>query len=466
MNGPFIPQREMNSRATPRFAIFVFGLLAIFATASYALFSQATILSAEPAVGLISFFLLIVLGESFPLKAPTGNAFIGVSGTICWALVILFDPFWAVSCAFSAMLVAEVLIQHRTLLKSIFNATQVGLSTMLAGFYFVLIKGSLGFDLTLRFFLAFTVVVLVYWAVNTSLVSVGAWALYGAHPYRFWQSNFRWYWIYELTSSPIALAIAFSYERLALVGLILLVLPILLVRLSYSQYLNLKKTYWETVRTLIKIIEMHDPYTAGHSDRVATYARRLCEALGLSSAKTERIELAAYLHDLGKIHLDLTSIVRKAGRLTEEERRMVRLHPVMSADLANQVTFFQGEIEDMILHHHENWDGTGYPHGLKGEAIPLGARIILLADAFDAMTTIRIYRDALDIELVKDEFRRFSGIQFDPELVPVFLEKVVGDGSRIISQPIDEPLEGRRAHSPEVQGKTVPFNSEPRRVMG
>jgi len=190
---------------------------------------------------------------------------------------------------------------------------------------------------------------------------------------------------------------------------------------------------------------MHDPYTAGHSDRVATYARRLCEVLRLSPGATEKIELAAFLHDLGKIHLDLSNIIRKAGKLNEEERRLIKLHSVVSADLANQVSYFKGEIEAMIRHHHENWDGTGYPHGLKGEQVPLGSRIILLADAFDAMTTSRVYRDALDLDKVKNEFRKFAGIQFDPRLVPVFLDQVVGDGTGLIRQPIDEPLEGQRA---------------------
>jgi HD-GYP domain-containing protein (c-di-GMP phosphodiesterase class II) len=101
----------------------------------------------------------------------------------------------------------------------------------------------------------------------------------------------------------------------------------------------------------------------------------------------------------------------------------------------------------MIRHHHENWDGSGYPHGLQGEQIPLGSRIILLADAFDAMTTSRVYRRALDLDKVKGEFARFAGSQFDPSLVPMFLERVVGEGTSIIKQPIDEPLEGQRARN-------------------
>lgn len=340
---------------------------------------------------------------------------------------------------------------------------------------FFSVKGQAGLEGSLTFFAAFGVGALVYWLSNTWLVSIGANILYGEPASRFWERNFKWALVYELTSAPIALVVAYAYQELWLMGLLLVTLPILMVRLAYSQYIELKKTYRETVRTLVKIIEMHDPYTAGHSDRVAIYARRLCEALRLSPGQTEKIELAAYLHDLGKINLDLSGIVRKAGKLTEEERRLIRLHSVVSADLANQVSYFKGEIEAMIRHHHENWDGTGYPHGLQGEQIPLGSRVILLADAFDAMTTSRVYRDALDLDRVKDEFRKFSGIQFDPSLVPTFLDEVVGDGSDMVRQPVVGPMENAlssRGSSPPDSGSepgkggNVEVHTLRRRVIG
>lgn len=446
---------EIRSRG---FEVLTLALFLTFAGIILVVFAPTESLSLRSALGLAVFVALTALAESFPLKVPLGNAFIGVSGTIYWALVILFHPFWAASAAFLGFAIADTFGRRSSPRKVLFNASQVGLSTVLASFVFLGIRGSLGLDASVSFFAAFALAVLIYWLCNTWLVAIGVGALYGENITNFWNRNFRWYWIYELTSAPIALAIAFAYSRLDIVGLLLLALPTLMVRLAYSQYLNLKKTYRETVRTMVKIIEMHDPYTAGHSDRVAIYSRRLCEELRLSPRSMEKIELAAFLHDLGKIHLDLAGVVRKAGKLTDEERRLIRLHPVMSADLANQVSYFKGEIEAIIRHHHENWDGSGYPHGLKGAAIPVGSRIILIADAFDAMTTSRVYRNALDLELVKDEFRKFAGIQFDPKLVPVFLDSVVRDGEGIVRQPVDEPLEGQRARvmSPEVQVHHMP----------
>jgi hypothetical protein len=407
--------------------------------------SDSVSVDARTAVGLGVFAILAILSDRYPLEVPFGNAYLGLSGTVFWALFVLFEPILASTAAFVATLLSETVIQHRKSLKALFNAVQTALSVLAGAMTFGALNGVHELRGSVLFFAAFGVAALVYWLCNTWLVSLGAALVYGEGPHRFWRRNFQWAFVYELMSAPIALAVAFAYQELWLIGLVLVMLPIMMVRLAYSQYLQLKQTYRETVRTLIKIIEMHDSYTAGHSDRVATYSRQLCEALRLSPTETEKIELAAYLHDLGKIHLDLSGIVRKAGKLTEEERRLVRLHSVVSADLANQVTYFRGEIEGMIRHHHENWDGSGYPHGLQGEHIPLGSRIILLADAFDAMTTSRVYRRALDIEKVKAEFMKFSGSQFDPSLVPAFLERVVGDGTTIIRQPIDEPLEGQRA---------------------
>lgn len=426
------------------FTIFTCSILTLLIAALYWLYGS-NIINDTLYWGLGGFILLTVLSEGYPLEIPFGNAALGLSGTVFIAVAILFHPFWAAIVAFLDLLIAQLLVQKRDTAKAVFNASQNSISVLAAAYVFNSINGSTGLSGDLLFFVAFGAATLTYWFLNTWLVSFGANVLYGEPAHRFWERNFKWAFVYELTSAPIALMVAYAYDQLALIGLLLVTLPILMVRLAYSQYIELKKTYRETVRTLVKIIEMHDPYTAGHSDRVAIYSRRLCEALRLSPGQTEKIELAAFLHDLGKINLDLSGIVRKAGKLTEEERRLIRLHSVVSADLANQVSYFRGEIEAMIRHHHENWDGSGYPHGLQGEQIPLGSRIILLADAFDAMTTSRVYRDALDLDRVKEEFRRFAGVQFDPSLVPVFLEEVVGDGSDMVRQPMEQPLEGKRA---------------------
>lgn len=438
-----------------KFAVFTTVLFVALAVAEVILYSPEHLPSQGDFLGLLVLVFLIILSEVYPLKLPFSNAYLGFSGTIYLTLVVLFSTFVAVIASLVAFFISDYFVRKRSLHKSLFNSIQVSLSTLSASLILSSLFGTGNLYFSIDFLLIFLLATITYWITNTGLVSIGATILYGGSPLDFWQKNFRWYLIYELTSAPISLAVAWAYLELWLPGLILLALPILMVRMAYSQYIELKKTYRETVRMLVKIIEMHDPYTAGHSDRVATYATKLCEALRLPPSKAEKIELAAYLHDLGKIHLDLTDLVRKPGKLTEEERRLVRLHSVVSADLAHQVTYFRDEIESIIRHHHENWDGTGYPHGLKGTEIPLGARIILIADAFDAMTTSRVYRGALNIEQVKQEFRKFSGIQFDPDLVAVFLRECITNEESIVKPPLEETVEGLRAIAHQMRGKVT-----------
>jgi len=134
------------------------------------------------------------------------------------------------------------------------------------------------------------------------------------------------------------------------------------------------------------------------------------------------IATAALLHDVGKIHEDFAPLLRKAGRLTPEERMLMQAHPVRSADLAGTIAEFRGRVQTDIRNHHENYDGTGYPDGLVGEGIPIGARIIMIADTIDAMTTDRPYRKALSLQKALEEMLKYAGRQFDPKLVELVTE--------------------------------------------
>src|SRR5256886_12694221 len=159
---------------------------------------------------------------------------------------------------------------------------------------------------------------------------------------------------------------------------------------------------------MVAAIDARAPYTSGHSRRVAEKARIIARAAGLGTRDTDKLSAAALLHDVGKIHEVFGPIISKPGRLTPEEQVIMRTHPVKSAELAGKVTELR-DVVPLIRHHHENWDGTGYPDGLKGEAIPLGSRIIMFADTIDAMTTDRPYRAALDSTSVRKELLRFRG---------------------------------------------------------
>jgi putative nucleotidyltransferase with HDIG domain len=189
---------------------------------------------------------------------------------------------------------------------------------------------------------------------------------------------------------------------------------------------QLQTTYVATLRSLISIIEAKDPYTKGHTERVASYSVALANRLGLGEDDLKRVMFAALMHDIGKMGV-LDEIVNKPGALTEAEWELMRAHPVVGAGIVEKMEFLTGTA-DIVRHHHESWNGKGYPDGLCGEAIPLGARIVTVADSFDAMTTDRPYRKALSFDQAIERLHEASGVQFDANLVKVFVKYIRDKG--------------------------------------
>jgi len=183
---------------------------------------------------------------------------------------------------------------------------------------------------------------------------------------------------------------------------------------------KLQNTYLSTVKTLVSIIEAKDAYTKGHTERVAAYATAIAEKMDLSKEDKRLIAFGAVLHDIGKLGVYET-VLNKTGDLSEEEWSILRGHPEVGAKILKNMEFLAGTVE-LVRHHHESYDGKGYPDHLKGEEIPLGARIITVADSFDAMTTDRSYRKALSREEAMGILKAKSGSQFDPVVVENFLE--------------------------------------------
>jgi diguanylate cyclase (GGDEF)-like protein len=187
---------------------------------------------------------------------------------------------------------------------------------------------------------------------------------------------------------------------------------------------DLKQSYISAVSSLLSAVKIRDGYTLKHSYDVTYYALAIASEMRLDEAEISIINNAANLHDLGKIGID-ERILLKPGVLTSRETEAVKEHPSMAADILRPLTFLAKEVA-LIIHHHERYDGTGYPHGLKGETIPLGSRIIAVADAFSAMTTERPYRRAMSPEAAIEELKKNAGGQFDPTVVKAFLRAVEG----------------------------------------
>jgi CRISPR-associated endonuclease Cas3-HD len=173
----------------------------------------------------------------------------------------------------------------------------------------------------------------------------------------------------------------------------------------------------DLLTVLAKTIETRDPYTSGHSSRVAALATVLAQAAGLSLRQIDIVETAARLHDVGKIDPAFASVIGKPFALTAEEHELIKRHSTVGADLLSSLATVKQEVILAVRHHHERYDGLGYPAGLSGQDIPIAARIIMMADSIDAMLSDRPYRNALSVEEVREELLRCSGSQFDPGLV-------------------------------------------------
>lgn len=185
-------------------------------------------------------------------------------------------------------------------------------------------------------------------------------------------------------------------------------------------YEKLEKAYLESVQTLRYTVEAKDSYTRGHSDRVSEYSVLLGKYLNLPEETLNTLRIGGLFHDIGKIGVP-DSILQKESKLTDDEYSEIKNHPSIGAHILSTATIFH-DIIPIVKHHHEKYDGTGYPGRLQGENIPYLARIAAIADSFDAMTSRRTYRDSLPMDIVISEFKRCKGTQFDPKLADVFLD--------------------------------------------
>ena len=435
----------MNSKKVPvNFWIYIIILAVVCGATVGMLIGQGewVPLNTQSMGGLVAFGLLNILSFVLSVELPTGGALLSVMTMLAWPLIILFGPLPAVIVIVSTWLLINALVRKTEPLRVLHNFLQLTVSAGVGGFLYVEFGGKVGVLDFPYVLLPITIGVLVFFFINTGAVSMAVGFYEKTSPYRVWYENCKWQLFYQVGSIPLMLFLAYLYIELWVWGLFLFFLPMTLVRQGYRLYLELKKTYKETVLALVKGIEASDKYTSGHSERVSRYARALAEAMDIPVREIEKIEIAAILHDVGKIGSLYHDLIRKPSKLTPEEYRIIQKHPVQSAELVSHVSFLRGEIEKIIRHHHETYAGTGYPDGLEGDAIPLGSRIILVADAYDAMTSNRPYRKALSNEQALEELERFSGFQFDPLIVSVMVkhglsrEKVIEEPNTVEEAPV------------------------------
>ena len=314
-------------------------------------------------------------------------------------------------------MVVDAVIRKKPAIRVLFNTAQYMLAVGLGGWVYTTLGGSVGLESFSFLFIPFVALVVTFFFVNQGSVALAVAFSSGVSVREAWGRIGGRALVNDLFSSTLAILLVFLYVKLQLPGIAILVFPLFLVRQLYQMNRQLQDELEEKLELMVKAMEARDPYTSGHSRRVAEYAVSIGRELRLSADHLDGIKRAALLHDVGKIYEEFAPLLRKEGRLSPEERIVMRTHVVRSAELVATAAKFRGPVEAMIRHHHENFDGSGYPDGVAGEEIPIGARIIMIADTLDAMTTDRPYRRAMTFARAVEELQAFSGKQFDPALV-------------------------------------------------
>jgi len=373
------------------------------------------------------FFLgLAVLVGLQPVRLPRG-AVTTVGFAVDYSCLLIFGP----AVAGVIGLVSEtVLLWKSPGSRKLFNQGQVVLAFAGAGLVYrglggqyVQLAGSVPFGEKGVALIASGV---TYFSISSLLIAIGI-ALWERRPVAgVWAMSFRWTAPRFLALAPFGLLMAMVYQTpgLGLVAVGLFLAPLVGARYAFQGAMEMVAVHRETVWALSKALEAYDPYTRDHSELVTRYALAMGRELALPAPRLEILEWACRLHDIGKCRQDWESIIRKPGKPSEREWEVIRQHPVEGSRLAERMEFLPhtaGEVARIVRAHHERLDGSGYPDGQAGERICLEARVLGVADAFEAMTARRAYRQPRTTQQAFAELRRCAGSQFDPQAVDALI---------------------------------------------
>lgn len=378
----------------------------------------------EPWAGVGALAALAFIGEGLGVRIAAGRAVFSVSLIPTVATVPLFGPSIAVTATAISQGLAQAVLLKKHPVKTLFNVSQLVLAIGLGAIVYDALGGEVShqtFDLG-EVILPLGGLIATYFVTNTFLVSVVISLDTGKRLQDIWRQLGPVAFANELASSSFSLFVVFAFAQLGVGGIFVALLPLIFVHHAYGVQYKLVTQNKEILEFTVKTIEAKDPYTSGHSLRVAALCRELAEALGVPAHKAEEIETAALLHDIGKIDFAYAELIRSPAKLTDAEREIIRSHPDRGARLLASISSLSENVLSAVRHHHEHYDGNGYPDGLAGLQIPLGARIIMVVDTVDAMLSNRPYRAALSVQDVAAELRKFSGRQFDPVIAAKFLE--------------------------------------------
>lgn len=399
--------------------------------------------------GAASFALLGAFAHFFSYTMQGRTA--GAATLTPFLVATIVYPSWQTVSLVAVAVCFSEFNRKKQLIKGVFNVAQQILAAAAAVGAFI---GLGGISLPLKPELQVIPeagATIAYLLVNTLAVAAVVAISERKNVFAVWRDNLLGSSVNYVVSIPWVHAFALVYCKFDYPGVVFIAFLLFGLRQLNHATVQLRKYNRELLEVVVQTVEMRDPYTSGHSQRVSRYSRIIARAIGLPGRKIERIAIAALLHDVGKIHEIFGPILKKPGKLTPEERATMELHPLKSVELVEKVS----ELEDVlpaIRHHHENWNGTGYPDRIAGNDIPLGARIIMFADTIDAMTTDRPYRKAMTEAEVRAELIKMKGIQFDPticdallasELYPLLFSGEDTRGTRSITQIFDNARKKR-----------------------
>ncbi|MGE5262262.1 MAG: HD-GYP domain-containing protein [Acidobacteriota bacterium] len=394
-------------------------LLAILAFIA-AVFSLRYIVDQPPEVVIVlGIAVAIAVLDAFPVMLFTEGIELTISDPIKFASILFYPVPVAVLGIFLGTALGEARTK-REWYKKIFNVSEMTLTWVVVGWFF-----HLAYDPATNYFGSvpniLAIVTTAVAAYTLSCVFVSLAISLAAHvPFRYvWLKNYtQLFWPnLSMLALGVFLTVLWDYNPLTLV---LAILPILIVRNSYQLANYLQQQTKDALLALMQVIDERDQHTFDHSRNVSKVSRGLAGALKLPQEEIETIASAALLHDLGKVGM-ADGILFNPKLLNPEERKSAERHAEIGALLLSKFPLFE-KGANLVRHHHERYDGKGYPDGLKGEAIPIGARIISVADAYQAMTEERPYRRAFTHDMAAKQIAAGSGSQFDPRVVEKFLE--------------------------------------------
>jgi HD-GYP domain-containing protein (c-di-GMP phosphodiesterase class II) len=399
------------------------------------------------ALAAAGFGILFLLAELIPISTPHGSY--SISYVVGVAALIAVGPAEAAVAALFGALDVTALKRRDRVPRVLFNGSQLSLTTALSATTYVALGGpvrSIQASDFPRALLPLGMMAFVHFAVNTGIVSVMLSLIRDVRISEIWYSNYASIIRSTFAFAVLGVLMAVLYMQLGPAATLFLLVPLLVARSAFKAATNMNDAYEATLRALVTAIEAKDAYTRGHAERVSKLTTLIARELGFTEKEVRNIRIAALMHDVGKLVVS-TAILTKPGKLTDEEYEHMKWHPIFGCEVIEEIDFLRdGEAVNAVRHHHERLDGRGYPDNLFGDDVPLTARVVMVADAFDSMTSTRTYRFAKSVDDGLRELRRCAATQFDPLCIAALDRAVHKHGW----EPTPELYEGEKTDRPAV----------------